>query len=676
MKKSKIIKKIFSVALCAALVGGSTVVLPVFGNDVGITVSAEKAYGDFNYEEDYDTITISNYHGSDEDVTIPALIKGKKVTCIGNFAFSSRVKIKSITIPSSVKTIGNYAFLKCTGLTSISIGSNVTSIGRSAFSECTALASIKIPEKVKHIDQLAFENCTELKSVTFSNGLECIDEKAFKGCTKLASITIPGSVKTIGSGAFSDTSWYNKKPDGMVYAGKFAYKYKGTMPDNTSVTLKSDTKGICDEAFHGCTGLAGITIPDSVNMIGFLAFAGCSKLKDIKIPDSVETIGYYALADTMWYNNQPDGVVYAGKVAYGYKGYIPKDTTVTIKPGTKTLGYYLFEEQSGLKSVKIPDSVTTIEPSAFYYCTGLKSLRIPDSVKNIRKGAFQGCTSLTSIRFPGSLKTIEAFTFTNCTGLTSMTIPESVTNIEEYAFYQCKNLKLIRIPDSVKSIEKNAFCECTNLTIYGKEGSYSEFYAKKYNIKFKLLTYRNTSTLSASTIVLGDSVTVNCSAAYGTAPYTYSVYYRREGSTKWTTAQSNNTNATVNITPKAAMNYEILVEASDADGKTDSRTLTLTVNKPLQNTSVLGSEFTWLGEKAKVRCSAEGGLGNYQYAVYYKKSYAEKWVKARGYSTSDVVYITPKTAVKYDVRVYVKDGRNKVAVKNLTLTVRKKKEFT
>lgn len=61
------------------------------------------------------------------------------------------------------------------------------------------------------------------------------------------------------------------------------------------------------------------------------------------------------------------------------------------------LGYAAFSDCSGLTSLTIPSSVTSIGEYAFYGCSGLTSFTIPSSVTSIGWGAFCGCSGLTSI---------------------------------------------------------------------------------------------------------------------------------------------------------------------------------------------------------------------------------------------------------------------------------------
>ena len=244
-----------------------------------------------------------------------------------------------ITIPSSVTYNGTTY--------------SVTSIGPNAFQNCSSLTSVTIPNSVTEIGSSAFSSCTSLTSVTIPNSVTEIGSSAFSSCTSLTSVTIPNSVTSIGESAFFSTAWYNNQPDGLVYAGKVAYKYKGTMPQNTSISLQDGTLGIASYAFYNCSGLTSVTIPNSVTYIGSDAFSS-----------------------TAWYNNQPDGLVYAGKVAYRYKGTMPQNTSISLRNGTLGIAQKAFHNCTGLASVTIPNSVTEIGSSAFYGCSGLTSVHI------------------------------------------------------------------------------------------------------------------------------------------------------------------------------------------------------------------------------------------------------------------------------------------------------------
>ena len=170
---------------------------------------------------------------------------------IGDIVIPSSITHETKTY--SVTSIGEYAFESCEGMTSVTIPNSVTSIGESAFSFCYGLTSVTIP-----------------------NSVTSIGYRAFYYCTSLATFYCDGNNLTdIGGGTFYGTAWYNNHPDGLVYFCQVAYKYKGEMPANTSITLNEGTIGIASYAFYNCTGLTSITIPNSVTSIGNYAFAAC-----------------------------------------------------------------------------------------------------------------------------------------------------------------------------------------------------------------------------------------------------------------------------------------------------------------------------------------------------------------------------------------------------------------
>ena len=146
--------------------------------------------------------------------------------------------------------------------------------------------AVEIPSEVTYnnvvysvtgIGFCAFNYCKSLTSITIPNSVTFIDGMAFYYCTSLTTINIPNSVNRIGAAAFDDTPWYKNQPDGLVYAGKVAYKYKGTMPSKTSITIKDGTLGIAGNAFRSCSGLTSVTFNEGLTTIDGLSFCGCTE---------------------------------------------------------------------------------------------------------------------------------------------------------------------------------------------------------------------------------------------------------------------------------------------------------------------------------------------------------------------------------------------------------------
>ena len=128
----------------------------------------------------------------------------------------------------------------------------------------------------------------------------------------------------------------------------------------------------------------------------------------------------------------------------------------------------------------------------FEYCSGLTSVTIGNSVTSIGDGAFDGCSSLTSVTIPNSVTSIGDEAFYNCSGLTSVTIGNSVNYIGGGAFFGCKGLTSVTIPNSVNYIGSDAFSGCSGLTsvtslienpfkIQGKVSSGGTFHLDTFN---------------------------------------------------------------------------------------------------------------------------------------------------------------------------------------------------
>ncbi|MBR5332477.1 MAG: leucine-rich repeat domain-containing protein [Muribaculaceae bacterium] len=453
---------------------------------------------------------------------IKNLVIPDDISQIKSYAFPGCTGLTSVTIPNSVTSIGEFAFYDCTGLTSVTIPNSVTSIGSGAFHECTGLTEATIGNSVTSIGDEAFSECTGLTSVAIPNSVTEIGKEAFYDCSDLISVTIPNSVTSIGDKAFSGTGWYENQSNGILYLDNCCLGYKGEKPTET-LTIKDGTHLISSSAFSNCYGLTEVTIPNSVTSIGDYAFTGCTSLTSVTIPNSVTSIGSDAFLRTRWYGNLANGVIYINNVLYKYKGTMPEGTSISIKDGTISISpFAFFTGCTGLTSVTIPNTVTSIGDKAFYRCTGLTEIivnainpptiqknsfanyNVPltiiegtiDTYKKSTWSAFKKFNEIplaidgikykvTSINelevksydnnlsseliIPSTINfgdrkynvtSISSDAFYGCTSLTSVTIPNSVTEIGNYAFCDCDGLKSVTIGNSVVTIGNNAFYNC------------------------------------------------------------------------------------------------------------------------------------------------------------------------------------------------------------------------
>ncbi len=101
---------------------------------------------------------------------------------------------------------------------------------------------------------------------------------------------------------------------------------------------------------------------------------------------------------------------------------------------------------------------------------------------------------------------------------------------------------------------------------YAEEGDDDYNYLNVYYKLIETSSLLNISALSSTSVVLGNKITVNCSAVGGTGTYQYNVLYKQTSQTKWTTAQSYNANSTVTFKPAKATTYDVCVKVKDSDG--------------------------------------------------------------------------------------------------------------
>ncbi|MBE5796384.1 MAG: hypothetical protein E7327_03295 [Clostridiales bacterium] len=489
---------------------------------------------------------ITDYTGTDVELSIPNEINGVPVTEIGDRSFEGCTGLESVTIPNGVTSIGFKAFYNCTDLERVILPESVNYIDFSAFEKCANMTSITMPGSLRGLSTAVFADCSSLKEIVIPAGLYTIDSCTFMNCSSLTGVTIPETVRSINNHAFYGCS------------------------SLTELVISDSVRTIGASAFQNCSGLTSLTLPRSMTSLDASAIKGCSSLKSIALPEGVTTF------DRTWLDGCTalESITLPGSLkSVGYDsansafGRFPALKQVILRNGITTIHQYTFEGCSNLTSITLPDTLTTIGGSAFYDCTALETITLPEGVTTIGAAAFDSCTSLTDITIPSSVNSVGRWGFNGCTnltniysaditswlnisfenttanplanggklyfsdvlatdiavpygvttignnafygytGLTSITVPESVTSIGSEAFRGCSNLVRVKLSEGVTSIANYAFWGCTSLTeITMAKGLTSIGYGA-----FSNCTSLNTIAIPEDVVEIGYEAFKNCS---------------------------------------------------------------------------------------------------------------------------------------------------------------------
>lgn len=285
-------------------------------------------------------------------------------------------------------------------------------------------------------------------------GYTIIDENAFYGLSSLTEVNLSG-ITTINANAFQGTGL-------------------------TKVDFPSSLKTIGNSAFNGLKTLTNISFPEDSQLtsIGANAFDSCALTGELKFPKNLSS---------MWdsaFNNNPNitKVDFTGNevlTTIPSNAFDRSTNLAEIIFPTKlnTISNLAFHE-SGLKTVIIPKTVTSIGDYAFQSCGKMTSLTFAESNDNLKLGsyAFSGCNSLTSLDLNRSME-VGVGCFTSCTNLKQLTIADDSSkeiSIKDNAFSGLSNLSSVTFGSSLNEIGTSAFqntgitqadlSKCTKLT--------------------------------------------------------------------------------------------------------------------------------------------------------------------------------------------------------------------
>lgn len=472
---------------------------------------------DFEYERDYrnnfDSIIITRYIGSEGTAVIPPTIESYPVVTIGRTAFWGCTNLTSVSIPASVTNIEDYAFQGSFNLMAIhveagnaayssaegvlfngsqtelilcpygksgnyAIPDGVADIGNNAFSDCGSLTDVTIPGSVTNIGRLAFSRCSGLTSVMIPSNVTSIGYLAFLGCTNVMSLNVNTT-----NAAFSSL-------DGVLF-------------NKNQTTLIQ------------CPGgkVGGYTIPNSVTGIVSAAFVFNNRLTAIHATAANPA---FSSADGVLFNK---GQTTLAHCPGGRSGLY------TIRSGVTRIGGMAFSSCIYLTGISIPNSVTSIGNSAFEACTRLAHINIPNNLANIGMSTFGGCSSLRNIDLPNSVTNIDYTAFASCTNLTTVIFGNKVRSIGDWAFRGCSSLRELFFRGTAPSVGQSAFEGVSQATVYylpgttGWGSSFAGFPIAPWPNQPPVLTARSPK-FDPPAVTEGATVAFSMTAGDGTDPDT------------------------------------------------------------------------------------------------------------------------------------------------------------
>ncbi|MBO6217054.1 MAG: leucine-rich repeat domain-containing protein, partial [Prevotella sp.] len=443
------------------------------------------------------TATVSScLYLSTSEITIPQNVndgtQDYTVTKIGDSAFYGKSFVTSVTFPSTLTTFGRYSFSR-TGLTSVVIPEGVTTLTFELFSYCDQLTSVTIPEGVTTMERGVFYEDDLLNGVVLPSTLTTIGYHAFGRCIGLTAITIPANVSVIDAYAFqycSNLETVDLKPQTMTTIGQNAFD---SCEKLTAFHVPEGITTLGQEVFYGCKAMQELSLPSTLTSIGYRTFYNCISLPSVTIPEGVTTIGNEAFRYCKLLGGDitlPAALTSLGSYAFAGCENVERVTFLGNNDVTMP-GESQFSSMKKLKSVKLPDNLSTIttsmffgcnqlqsidlsrltatviSPWAFRLCQALASVQLPPGTATIGNEAFAYCENLTAISFPSTLKSIGNNAFDN-NNLTSLQLNDGLETIGNYAFSGSKDLSAspVVIPQSVTSIGGSAFYNCDQMTSF------------------------------------------------------------------------------------------------------------------------------------------------------------------------------------------------------------------
>ena len=324
------------------------------------------------YKREGDDVILTGIRKKDEtNIEIPDCI-----TVIGDSVFYDYYgrDIDSITIPSSVRKIGDSAFWGVRFNCDVILPSSITEIGDSAFYKTRFNKNIILSNNITSLGTYCFGEATFAQELILPSNIKSLGNSCFFKAYFATEFNIPNTVTQLGESCFSNTNI-------------------------TSIEIPDSIKEIPDGCFYACYYLEKVILPDTIESIGGSAFSSCTRLKDINFTKNIKIIKEEAFSHSL---NMDE---------------------VRLNDGLETIEKNAFQ-YARMKSIYIPDSVTSIGEKCFFY-SNLETIRLSPNTKTLEGELFSWCQNLKGLEIPEGVEVIK-----NISSRGTIYLPSTIKEIE------------------------------------------------------------------------------------------------------------------------------------------------------------------------------------------------------------------------------------------------------
>ena len=370
--------------------------------------------GLYLYKQTYGGVEIAGLRQDAQtpnQLNVPETLGGEDVVAIGERAFKGRNFVQ-IALPETLRTIESRAFDSCERLTEVRIPGSVENIEGTAFSSCSSLRTLKffgksysyrfhqnalysLGDEPSLVCLLPGSTLTELR---IPNGIVKIEARSVAYNGWLERVYIPQTVADIDVCAFMGTqridrfhvsknNFYFRSVKGALFAMFMPtlYRYPSARKRET-IVVPETVLAIDGGAFSANFNVKRVVLPDTIYSVDDSTFYYCTNLESVRLPSTLREIECYAF------------------------GWCKKLANIRIPNAVSTIDAYAFM-RTGIESVELPESLTSLGERAFSHCRNLKRVQLPEGLVSVGAGAFERCSSLETIDVPPSVEAIEEDAF-------------------------------------------------------------------------------------------------------------------------------------------------------------------------------------------------------------------------------------------------------------------------